>query len=288
MSGHAEQHSDKLRAALYVVATPIGNLKDITLRALEVLRSVDVVYAEDTRTSATLLAHHGIRTSLRSLHEHNEARATQEVLRELEAGRAVALISDAGTPAISDPGALVVAAAREAGHRIVPVPGPNAAIAALSVSGISGPFLFVGFLPAKASARRKLLEGWRSAPYALVFYEAPHRVAECVEDLLAVYGPGRTLTIARELTKLYESVHVCPLGEAPAWLAEDANRLRGEFVLIVSPAAADADATRIEGERVLKLLREALPLKDAARLAAAITGARKNELYELGLRGQAE
>ena len=137
MSGHAEQHSDKLRAALYVVATPIGNLKDITLRALEVLRSVDVVYAEDTRTSATLLAHHGIRTSLRSLHEHNEARATQEVLRELEAGRAVALISDAGTPAISDPGALVVAAAREAGHRIVPVPGPNAAIAALSVSGIS-------------------------------------------------------------------------------------------------------------------------------------------------------
>lgn len=274
---------ERERAALYVVATPIGNLSDITLRALEVLRTVRTIYAEDTRTSTALLAHHGIRTSLKALHEHNEARAVPDVLRALDEGHAVALISDAGTPAISDPGALVVAAVREAGHRVVPIPGPNAAIAALSASGIDGPFLFVGFLPSKAAARRKLLESWRSAPHALVFYEAPHRVQECVEDLLQVFGPARTLTIARELTKLFESIHVCPLGDAPAWFAGDANRLRGEFVLIVSGAPADKDDTLAEGERVLQLLLEELPLKRAARLAAAITGARKNDLYERGL-----
>lgn len=271
------------RVALYVVATPIGNLADITQRALDTLRDADVVYAEDTRTSAALFAHHGIRTPLKALHEHNETRAAPEVLRALDAGHAVALISDAGTPAISDPGAFVVAAAREAGHRVVPIPGPNAAIAALSASGIAGPFLFVGFLPPKAGARRKLLESWRAAPHALVFYEAPHRVLECVDDLLRVYGPTRTLTIARELTKLFETIHVCALGDAPTWFAEDANRLRGEFVLIVSGAPAGEDETLADGERVLKLLLEELPLKRAARLAADITGARKNELYERGL-----
>ena len=283
MSGHAEELVDKERVALYVVATPIGNLGDITLRALDTLRAVNLVYAEDTRNSVTLLAHHGIQATLKPLHEHNEARAAQDVLHALQTGLSVALISDAGTPAISDPGARVVAEVRQAGYRIVPIPGPNAAIAALSASGVDGPFLFIGFLPPKAGARRKALEAWRDLTHTLVFYEAPHRVLECVDDLLAVLGPARTLTIARELTKLFETIHTCRLDEAAAWFAADANRLRGEFVLIVSGAPVEQDAVLAEGERVLKLLLDELPLNSAARMAATITGARKNELYERGL-----
>ncbi len=266
-----------------MVATPIGNLGDITLRAIETLRAADTVYAEDTRTTATLLAHHGVQATLRPLHEHNEARAAQDVLRALQDGKRVALVSDAGTPAISDPGARVVAQAHAAGHRVVPVPGPNAAIAALSASGLEGPFLFVGFPPSRPAARRKLFDAWRDFPHTLVFYEAPHRVRECIEDLVTAYGGERTLVIARELTKLFETIHVCRLGEAPGWLDADANRMRGEFVLLVSGAPAGHDAMLAEGERVLKLLLEDLPLNAAARLAAAITGARKNELYERGL-----
>ncbi len=283
MSGHAEELVDKERVALYVVATPIGNLGDITLRALDTLRAVDLVYAEDTRNSGTLLAHHGIQATLNPLHEHNEARAAQDVLHALQTGLSVALISDAGTPAISDPGARVVAEVRQAGYRVVPIPGPNAAIAALSASGVEGPFLFIGFLPPKAGARRKALEAWRDLTHTLVFYEAPHRVLECVDDLLAVFGAARTLTIARELTKLFETIHTCRLDEAPTWFAADANRLRGEFVLIVSGAPVEQDAVLAEGERVLKLLLDELPLNSAARMAATITGARKNELYERGL-----
>lgn len=283
MSGHAEELVDKERVALYVVATPIGNLGDITLRALDTLRAVNLVYAEDTRNSVTLLAHHGIQATLKPLHEHNEARAAQDVLHALQTGLSVALISDAGTPAISDPGARVVAEVRQAGYRVVPIPGPNAAIAALSASGVDGPFLFIGFLPPKAGARRKALEAWRDLTHTLVFYEAPHRVLECVDDLLAVLGPARTLTIARELTKLFETIHTCRLDEAAAWFAADANRLRGEFVLIVSGAPVEQDAVLAEGERVLKLLLDELPLNSAARMAATITGARKNELYERGL-----
>ena len=283
MSGHAGELVDKERVALYVVATPIGNLGDITLRALDTLRTADAVYAEDTRNSATLLTHHGIQATLKPLHEHNEARAAQDVLHALAAGQSVALISDAGTPAISDPGARVVAEVRDAGYRVVPIPGPNAAIAALSASGVEGPFLFIGFLPPKAGARRRALEAWRDLTHTLVFYEAPHRVLECVDDLLAVFGSARTLTIARELTKLFETIHTCRLDEASAWFAADANRLRGEFVLIVSGAPAEQDAVLAEGERVLKLLLDELPLNSAARMAAAITGARKNELYERGL-----
>ena len=273
MSGHAEELVDKERVALYVVATPIGNLGDITLRALDTLRAVNLVYAEDTRNSVTLLAHHGIQATLKPLHEHNEARAAQDVLHALQTGLSVALISDAGTPAISDPGARVVAEVRQAGYRVGPIPGPNA----------EGPFLFIGFLPPKAGARRKALEAWRDLTHTLVFYEAPHRVLECVDDLLAVLGPARTLTIARELTKLFETIHTCRLDEAAAWFAADANRLRGEFVLIVSGAPVEQDAVLAEGERVLKLLLDELPLNSAARMAATITGARKNELYERGL-----
>ncbi len=271
---------------LYVVATPLGNLGDITLRALDILRAVDLVAAEDTRTTANLLAHHGIKAKLLALHEHNEARAADKLVEALAAGQSVALVSDAGTPAISDPGALAVARVLEAGFRVTPIPGPNAAIAALSAAGMAETaFLFYGFLPAKAGARRKVLEALRGLPHTLVFYEAPHRIAECIDDLAAAFEPDRTVVLARELTKLFESIHRCPLGEAAAWLAADDNHRRGEFVLVVSgapqrsgarggEAVLDADA-----QRVLALLATELPPAKAAKLAAAITGVPRDVLY---------
>lgn len=279
-------HGDAARGGgrLYVVATPIGNLADVGLRALEVLRSVDTVFAEDTRATSHLLAHHGVRAQLAALHEHNEREAARALVRLLAAGRDAALVSDAGTPGISDPGAIAVAAARAAGFAVVPVPGPSAAVAALSVAAMPGPYAFVGFLPAKAAARRAALEAWRAFPHTLVFYEAPHRILESVDDLAAALGPERTVVVARELTKLFETVHVCRLGEARAWLEADPNRCRGEFVLVVSGATTDEAAARAaEGERVLGLLLDELPVKSAARLAAEITGARKNDLYARAL-----
>ena len=276
---------------LYVVATPIGNLADISARALAILAQVDLVAAEDTRTSGHLLAHHGIGTRLVALHEHNEMRRAPELVARMLRGETIALVSDAGTPGISDPGALLVAQAREAGIAVCPVPGANAAVAALSAAGLAAPhFLFYGFLPSKPAARRSALEALRELPYSLVFYEAPHRVTECVAELAAILGGARELVIARELTKLYESIHRCRLEEAPAWLAADANRQRGEFVLIVSGAPVPAqEGLTAEAERVLRLLLAELPLKQAAALAAGITGARKNELYAraLALRGPA-
>ena len=273
------------KATLYVVATPIGNLKDVTLRALDVLREVDAIAAEDTRITARLLTHYGIATrKVFALHEHNEQRTAPRVVEMLESGRSIALTTDAGTPAFSDPGARLVAAVRAAGHPVVPIPGPNAVAAALSASGLPGPqFLFYGFLPAKAGERHKVLEELRASPYMLVFYEAPHRVAETVSELAAVLGPARRIVIARELTKLFETIHMCGLAEAHAWLSAHADRTRGEFVLIVEGSAVRPDA---EGERVrrtLAVLLEELPVKQAAALAAKITGARKNELYDLAL-----
>lgn len=273
-------------AALYVVPTPLGNLADISERSRAVLCAVPWVAAEDTRHSQPLLRHIGSGAKLLPAHEHNEREAATRIVERLAAGESVALVSDAGTPGISDPGARIVAAVREAGHRVVPLPGPCAAVTALSAAGLAEPhFLFYGFLPAKAGQRRQALEDLRGLPYALVFYEAPHRVVDTVADLAVVLG-DRTLVIARELTKLFETIHACSLGEAVAWLQADANRQRGEFVLMVSGAAADADDG--EGERVLKLLLdEGLPVKQAAKLAAAITGDGKNALYEraLQLRG---
>jgi len=270
-------------AALYVVATPLGNLGDIGARALEVLRGADAIACEDTRHTRRLLDHHGIRTETFSLHEHNEAAAAERLLRLLREGRAVALVSDAGTPAVSDPGARAVAAVREAGFEVIPVPGPNAAIAALSASGLTDPhFLFYGFLPARQAARRKALAELKALPCALVFYEAPHRIEEAVADLAAVLEPGRTLVIARELTKLFESIVSLPLAEAPAWLAADENRRRGEFVLAVS-APPPAEGVPADAERVLAALLAELPLKQAVRLAAEISGASKNALYDLAL-----
>jgi 16S rRNA (cytidine1402-2'-O)-methyltransferase len=266
-----------------VVATPIGNLGDVTLRALATLGAVHVVFAEDTRHTRGLLAHHGVTAQLAALHEHNEREASRELVRHLEAGRDVALVTDAGTPAISDPGAHAVAAARAAGFDVVPVPGPNAAIAALSVAGVPGPFAFAGFLPSKPAARRKALQAWRDFPHALVLYEAPHRILECVEDLAAVLGPDRRVVLARELTKAFETIHACALGDARAWLEADADRTRGEFVVIVSGAAAPDGSRAAEAERVLRLLVEAVPVSTAVQLAAAITGGARNELYAQAL-----
>jgi 16S rRNA (cytidine1402-2'-O)-methyltransferase len=260
-------------------------LGDVTLRALEVLKAVDAVAAEDTRVTRRLLAHFGITAEVLALHEHNEVRAGARVLALLAQGKSVALVSDAGTPAVSDPGALVVRGAWDAGFRVIPVPGANAAIAALSAAGRRGPgFVFAGFLPAQEGARRRALAQLAPLPWDLVFYEAPHRLLDTIADMQEVLGAQRELTIARELTKLFETIHRCTLGAAPAWLEADANRLKGEFVLIVqgNPTAAP-DAAGELGERALRALLEELPVAQAARLAARISGARKNELYQRAL-----
>jgi 16S rRNA (cytidine1402-2'-O)-methyltransferase len=258
---------------------------DISARALAVLAEADLVAAEDTRTTGHLLAHHGIGAKLVALHEHNEMARAAGLVARMRSGQTIALVSDAGTPGISDPGALLVARAMEAGITVCPIPGANAAIAALSAAGLAAPhFLFYGFLPVKPAGRRTAVAALRELPYALVFYEAPHRVTECVADLAAALGGEREIVIARELTKLFEAIHRCRLDEAGAWLAADPNRQRGEFVLIVSGAREEKrEGLPAEAERVLRLLLAELPLKQAAALAAAITGARKNELYERAL-----
>jgi 16S rRNA (cytidine1402-2'-O)-methyltransferase len=270
--------------ALYVVATPLGNLGDLTARAADVLRAVNWVAAEDTRHSAPLLRHLGSSARMLPAHQHNEEAAAQQVIEKLAAGESVALISDAGTPAVSDPGARLVGRVREAGYKVVPLPGPCAAVAALSASGITAPhWLFFGFLPTKAKQREEVLRELAPAPHAVVFYEAPHRILDTVAALATTLGTTRRIVIARELTKLFESIHACPLGEASAWMEADPNRQRGEFVLIVdAPEPTDGEAA--EAERVLALLlEEGLPVKQAAKLAHAITGAAKNGLYERAL-----
>jgi len=269
---------------LAIVATPIGNLRDITLRALDVLRAADVIAAEDTRNSQHLLSAHGIQAKLVAVHEHNEIAAAARIIEDLQAGKRVAYISDAGTPGLSDPGAKLVKAVRDAGLPVMPIPGPSALAAALSVSGMEGSFLFQGFLPPKAAARRKVLETLSPLPHALVFYEAPHRIEETVADLAAVLGGERMMLFAREITKKFEQLHVCPLADAAAWLAADENHRRGEFVLVLWPQAVKTEESDGEGRRVLEILLPELPLKQAAQLAVKLTGGRKNELYELALR----
>jgi 16S rRNA (cytidine1402-2'-O)-methyltransferase len=280
MSGN---HDGEGRGELYVVATPIGNLQDVTLRALRVLNEADVIAAEDTRIASKLLSHHGIARRPLALHEHNERAMARRVLGWLAEGKRVALISDAGTPGISDPGAIVVQQARAAGHRVTPVPGASALAAALSVAGIcADQVLFCGFLPAAREARRKAIADLARVPYAIVLYEAPHRIVQCVEDLAAALpGAGRRIVIARELTKLFESVHACRLDEAAAWLRSDANRTRGEFVLVLEPETA-AQAP-LAWECVLKALLEELPLAQAVRLTCQATGARRKPVYERAL-----
>jgi len=277
-------HHTPLLPALYVVATPIGNLGDITLRALDILQRVDRVAAEDTRVSGQLLAHFNISKPLTSVREHNERAAADKVIAWIAGGDAVAYVSDAGTPAVSDPGARLVAAVRAAGLRVVPIPGAAAVTAALSAAGgESGSWLFHGFLPPKAGARRAQLQALAALPAALVFYEAPHRIEETLADMAAVLDAGRLATLARELTKKFESIVTLPLAEAPAWLAADPNHVRGEFVVVVHPPAAAAAMVDAEALRVLDILQGALPPTLAAKLAAQITGRSKAELYKMAL-----
>ncbi|MGZ8262318.1 MAG: 16S rRNA (cytidine(1402)-2'-O)-methyltransferase [Methylotenera sp.] len=270
---------------LYVVATPIGNLGDITLRALEILKTVDAIAAEDTRHTSGLLSHFGISKKLIAVHEHNEHQSAEKLLVQLQAGKNIALVTDAGTPGVSDPGAVVVDFVRKAGVKVVPIPGASAVIAALSASGIvQNGFLFHGFLPASGAARRKALDVLKAQTVTLVFYEAPHRIIESIVDMAAVLGAERRVTIAREITKTFETIHSCNLGEAEAWLQADANQQRGEFVLLVESAAIkDAEEIPEETVRVLKLLLAELPLKQAVKLATEITHEKKNVLYDFAL-----
>ena len=274
---------------LYVVATPIGNLDDITARALKVLREVSLIAAEDTRHSARLLQHFGIETPLAACHEHNERDHGGRFLSRLLSGEDVALISDAGTPLISDPGFHLVRSAQAAGVRVVPVPGACALIAALSAAGLpSDRFSFEGFLPAKASARRGRLEGVREESRTLIFYEAPHRLLESLEDMRGVFGGDRQAVLARELTKTFETLKGAPLAELCAWVAADANQQRGECVVLVGgwqPPEGE-DSVSAEAVRVLELLLAEMPVKRAAALAAEITGVRKNLLYQEALKRQ--
>ena len=274
----------KLECALYVVATPIGNLRDISLRALDILASAEAVAAEDTRNTLHLLTHYGISASrLLTLHQHNERNAAEKIIALLAQGKPVAFVSDAGTPAVSDPGALLVEVVRTSGYRVIPVPGANAALAALSASGLNAPhFLFYGFLPHKTAARCRELQALAALPFTLVFYEAPHRILECVTDLHAVLGGKRQITLARELTKLFENIHCCTIAEAAEWLNSDPNNQRGEFVLLVSGAEKKKGLDE-EAGRILAILLQDLPLKQAAQLAARITGIGKNELYQRAL-----
>jgi 16S rRNA (cytidine1402-2'-O)-methyltransferase len=260
------------------------------LRALEVLGAADTIAAEDTRNTKHLLQHHGIGDArLLALHQHNERGAAEKVIALLQQGQSVALVTDAGTPAISDPGAVLVQAVREAGFHVIPIPGASAAVAALSASGLSAPhFLFYGFLPNKSAARRTALQALAEHPYTLVFYEAPHRILECTEDLQAVFGDEREIVFAREITKLFENIHRCKLGEAMAWLNSDPNNQRGEFVLLVSRAPERSEEMDANTVRILTLLLEELPLKQAVQLAVKITGANKNELYQRALKLKAE
>ena len=274
---------------LYVVATPLGNLADITLRAIDILGSADVVAAEDTRVTAVLLRRYGIAARPVSLHEHNEAQRVARIVADLAAGRSVALCSDAGTPAVSDPGARLVRAVRDAGFPVVPIPGANAAVAALSAAGlVAERFVFLGFLPAAAKARRELLDRYAGLPCALAIYEAPHRVRASVAALAEALGGEREVVIARELTKKFEAIDRMPLAAAADWLAADANRTRGEFVLLVdAPAAAaagdEAAAPSPDALRWLAALAAELPPSRAARIVAAMTGAPRDALYARAL-----
>ena len=267
---------------LWVVATPIGNLDDLSARAREILRSVDLIAAEDTRHSAALLKHIGSGSRTFALHEHNEREASEQLVARLRDGAQIALISDAGTPLVSDPGFRLVRAAREAGISVGPVPGACAAIAALSVAGLpSDRFVFEGFLPAKAAARRAHLQSLCAETRTLIFYESSHRIVEALEDLVAVFGCERRGVLARELTKLFETVLDGTLGELATRVGTDTNQQRGEFVLLVAGADADADAAKLHaGRQVFALLRKELPPSRAAKLAAEITGAPRKLLYD--------
>jgi 16S rRNA (cytidine1402-2'-O)-methyltransferase len=266
---------------LYVVATPIGHRDDLSARAIATLRAATVIAAEDTRHSRPLLLQHGVDTPLVALHEYNEREAVNALVRRLLAGQSVALISDAGTPLISDPGFRLVRAARAAGIRCVPLPGACAAIAALSVGGLpSDRFVFEGFLPPKAAARRARLQKLAGDVRTIIFYESAHRIVESVADMRDVFGATREAVLARELTKVFETVLGEPLGELALRIATDPDQQRGECVVLVAGCGEEVDTRLAEGQRVFAILREELPPAKAAKLAAAISGAPRKLLYE--------
>lgn len=273
-----------VEGTLYVVATPIGNLGDMSARALEILSGVDVIAAEDTRHSRQLLRHFGIDRPLVALHEHNERAQAEQLIGRLRAAQSLALVSDAGTPIVSDPGYHLVRAAHEAGCRVVSIPGPSAVSAALSISGQSAErFVFEGFLPARPAARLQRLESLRHEGRTLVFFEAPHRVLDTLESMAGVFGAEREVTYVRELSKLYETARLTRLGELLDWVREDPLQQKGEIVIVVRGAEAAAEDARA-GDDVLGVLLEELPLKQAVTLAARLTGLSRNHLYEAALR----
>lgn len=273
-------------ACLHVVATPIGNLADLPPRAVDILASADVIAAEDTRHSGTLLAHAEVHTPMVALHEHNENSVAPALIRRIQGGETVALIADAGTPLVSDPGFVLVRAARAAGIPVRTVPGACAAVAALSVSGLaSDRFVFEGFLPAKATRRRRRLSELASEARTLVFYESSHRIVHVVRDLAAVFGDDRKVCVARELTKLHEHSVLLAAGELSGWVNADANRRRGEFVLVVAGAspAAHPEEYAVSTEALMRELLAAMPVREAARSAARLLGVGRNEAYRIGL-----
>jgi len=276
-------------STLYIVPTPIGNLGDITQRALTVLASVDLVAAEDTRHTGLLLQHFAINARLFALHDHNEQQKAEVLLAKLLEGQSIALVSDAGTPLINDPGYHLVRRCREAGVRVVPLPGACAAIAALSAAGLpSDRFCYEGFLPAKSKGRCDALRALSEESRTLIFYESTHRVLDTLQDMVTVWGAARYVVLARELTKTWETLHGAPVGELLAWIREDENRRKGEMVLIVEGHKADEEALPAEALRTLALLQTALPLKKAAALTAEIHGVKKNALYKYALAQQEE
>ena len=274
---------ERLAPGLYVVATPIGRLSDLGLRASDTLRRVDVVAAEDTRVARVLLDHVGARPTLIASHEHNEARSAQSIVERVRGGQSVALVSDAGTPGISDPGARVVAAAHAAGLPVIPVPGPSAVTALLSASGFLEPrFRFEGFLPTRARARRERLAQLARSDAVVVVYESPHRIVETAADLAASLEPDRLLVVGRELTKRFEQLHRCTAAELPAWLEADPDHRRGEFA-IAFDAAPPAVSREQPADALLAALCTELPVRQAARIAARATGLRANDLYRRAL-----
>ncbi|KGT94329.1 16S rRNA methyltransferase [Erwinia typographi] len=282
-----KQRDDISASTLYIVPTPIGNLGDITQRALTVLAGVDLIAAEDTRHTGLLLQHFAINARLFALHDHNEQQKAETLLAKLQEGQSIALVSDAGTPLINDPGYHLVRRCREAGIRVVPLPGACAAITALSAAGLpSDRFCYEGFLPAKSKGRCDTLRALEQEPRTLIFYESTHRLLESLQDMVTVWGADRYVVLAREITKTWESLQGAPVGELLAWVLQDENRRKGEMVLIVEGFHAAEDALPPEALRTLTLLQKELPLKKAAQLTAEIHGVKKNALYKYALEQQ--
>lgn len=272
-------------AALYIIATPIGNICDITFRALHILSIADAIACEDTRNTGQLLRRYGMNKPLIAAHEHNEREVADKIIHRLQQGERIALVCDAGTPAVSDPGARIVDTLRtqQPDLRIIPIPGASASITALSASGlVNTQFSFIGFLPTKNSQRQTLLKQLNTATATLIFYEAPHRITETIQAMHDAFGPERHVVFARELTKLFEHIDRMPLSEAQNWLAADSNRQKGEFVILIE-GAPEADQEETQHDDLLRILIKALPIKQAAQIASEITGQKKNALYDRAL-----